>query len=216
MSNNPLLATASQSSTGPSATQRARGSGFTLSEVIIVLALVGVLSALFYSLFATSFFSYLNLQKQASSFTQISLQSSRVAAVVRGLMNISMAKDDELEIYAYFYPSDQYVSKVRYYVVTVDGVKRLRADLTPMTANPPIGVPITAEKTTTTVIDSFYQPPGTKLFTYLNAANTELATPITDFFAVKSITIQLSARVETQAKQTITTQVMLRNRKTNL
>ncbi|MGB3023729.1 MAG: prepilin-type N-terminal cleavage/methylation domain-containing protein [Candidatus Saccharimonadales bacterium] len=194
----------------------ARSAGFTLTEIIMVLALIGVLSAMFYSLFATSFFSYLNLQKQASSFTQISLQSSRVAAVVRGLMSISIAKDDELEIYAYFYPSDQYVSKVRYYVVTVSGVKQLRADLTPMTANPPIGIPIVGDKTTTTVIDSFYQPVGTKLFTYLNAANVELATPITDFFAVKSIKIQLSAKVETQAKQTITTQVMLRNRKTNL
>lgn len=191
-------------------------SGMTMVELIMVMALIGLISVTFYTLFVTSFFGYLNLQKQASSFTQISRQSSRVAAVARGLMSVSIAKDDELEMYAYFYPSDTYVSKVRYYVAPVNGVNQLKVDLTAMTANPPIGVPIAGSLKTQTVIENFYQPNATALFTYLNAASTVLPTPVTDMTAIKSIIIRMSARVDTQASQTITTQVMLRNRKTNL
>lgn len=193
-----------------------RDSGFSLVEMLVVMSLIGILTVTFYTLFVTSFTGYLNLQKQSSSFTQATIHSSRVANVIRGLTDITIAKDSELEVFAYFYPSDAYVSKVRYYTTTVNGTQQLRADLTPMTADPPIGTPITAQMRTLTIIESFYTPVNTPLFTYINAANAVLTTPVTDFSAIKSVKIQMSTKVDTLEKQSISTQVMLRNRKTNL
>lgn len=193
-----------------------RDSGFSLVEMLVVMSLIGILTVTFYTLFVTSFTGYLNLQKQSSSFTQATIHSSRVANVIRGLTDITIAKDSELEVFAYFYPSDAYVSKVRYYTTTINGTQQLRADLTPMTADPPIGTPITAQMRTLTIIESFYTPVNTPLFTYINAANAVLTTPVTDFSAIKSVKIQMSTKVDTLEKQSISTQVMLRNRKTNL
>ena len=193
-----------------------RDAGFSLVEMLVVMSLIGILTVTFYTLFVTSFTGYLNLQKQSSSFTQATIHSSRVANVIRGLTDITIAKDSELEVFAYFYPSDAYVSKVRYYTTTVNGTQQLRADLTPMTADPPIGTPITAQMRTLTIIESFYNPVNTPLFTYINAANAVLTTPVTDFSAIKSVKIQMSTKVDTLEKQSISTQVMLRNRKTNL
>ena len=159
-----------------------RDSGFSLVEMLVVMSLIGILTVTFYTLFVTSFTGYLNLQKQSSSFTQATIHSSRVANVIRGLTDITIAKDSELEVFAYFYPSDAYVSKVRYYTTTVNGTQQLRADLTPMTADPPIGTPITAQMRTLTIIESFYNPVNTPLFTYIQCCPHH---PCNGFFGYK-------------------------------
>ena len=195
-----------------------RQSGFTLVELMITLIMVGVMTVTFYTFFHSSLFGYLNLQKDASSFAQLNSQSARIANVLRGTTDIVSADQNDLVVYAYFYPNDQYVSLLRYYIVTTgSGDKTVSADLTSMTSNPPIGTPITASKRTFTVIPNYYQKSGGTLFTYLSASGGALSTPISDLRSIKGITVNLATTVTTAGTdQELSVQVSLRNRKTNL
>lgn len=189
--------------------------GFTILEMVIVITLIGALSVIFFVVFKTTLVSYIDLQKQATSFGQLSTQAERIANVLRGTTSISNASDNELTVYTYFYPSDAYVSQVRYYVVN-GATKRLYADLTPMSANPPLGTLQTDKKKSFVVIDNFYQSSGGKLFTYMNAVGATLPAPVTDLSVVKTIQINLAAQLENMRSQDINVQVLLRNKKNNL
>lgn len=193
-------------------------SGFTLVELMITLIMVGMMTVTFYTFFHSSLFGYLNLQKDASSFAQLNAQSARIANVLRGTTDIVSADQNDLVVYAYFYPNDQYVSLLHYYIVTsASGDKTVNADLTPMTSNPPIGAPVTASKRTFTVIPNYYQKTGGSLFTYLSASGSALSLPISDLRAIKGVTVNLATTVTTAgANQELSVQVSLRNRKTNL
>jgi prepilin-type N-terminal cleavage/methylation domain-containing protein len=189
--------------------------GFSLVELLIVIVLIGIMSTAMFTFFKSSLFGYLNLQKTASNFTDLASQSQRIAGVVRGTTQLIDAQDNSLEMYAYFYPTDAYVSKVKYYLNATSTL--LYADVTPMTANPPIGTEITASKKTYTIIPSFKQLTGVKLFEYLNSASTTLAPPISDLFSVKTVRINLGAVTSsTNGNQVMTIEVSLRNKKTNL
>jgi len=190
--------------------------GFTVLEMVVVITLIGLLSTTFVVVFKSTIINYLGLQKQATSFGQLSTQANRIANVVRGATSVEVASDDELKVYAYFYPSDQFVSLVRYYAVSVDGSQQLYADLTPMTANPPTGTLDTNKKKSFLLINNFYKPAGQKLFSYYNAKNAQLATPVNDLSTVKTVQINLSSAVEKGSPQTINLQVLLRNKKNNL
>ncbi len=189
--------------------------GFTILEMVIVITLIGALSVIFFVVFKTTLVSYIDLQKQATSFGQLSTQAERIANVLRGTTSISNASDNELTVYTYFYPSDAYVSQVRYYVVN-GATKRLYADLTPMSANPPLGTLQTDKKKSFVVIDNFYQSSSGKLFTYMNAVGATLPAPVTDLSVVKTIQINLAAQLENMRSQDINVQVLLRNKKNNL
>jgi hypothetical protein len=176
--------------------------------------MVGVMSVAVLVFFKSSLFNYLDLQKTASNFTDLATQSQRIGNVIRGTTDLIDPQNNSLELYAYFYPTDSYVSKIKYYLNT--GSTILYADVTPMTANPPIGTPITANKKTYKIIDSFKAVSGVNLFTYLNAANTVLTPPVSDLHTVRTIQVSLSAQTATSNAQTINLTLSLRNRKTNL
>lgn len=179
------------------------------------MVIIGVLSATFFSFFKSTLFGYFDLQKTASNFTDLASQSQRVAKVVRGSTDLIAVDNSSLEIYAYFYPTDTYVSKTKYYL-NGTGTKLL-ADVTPMSANPPIGTPITSSKKTYTIIGSFKQVTGVKLFEYLNSASAVLPLPVSDLRTIKIIRINLAVSgAQTNANQAVTVEVSLRNRKTNL
>ena len=181
---------------------------------MVVLVLVGIVGSMFYNFFNVNLGSYLRLQQDAGEAGSIAAQSQRVASVVRGTTGIVSATANELVIYAYFYPSDTYVSKVRYYL---SGDKKLLyTDVTSMTSNPPIGTPITASKKTYTVARAFYLPAGGNLFSYIDASQTPLSYPIADLNAVKAVQVNLAIKDATGAAQDLGVQVALRNRKTNL
>lgn len=191
--------------------------GFTLIELLITISLITIVSTIFLTLFKSSLANYLNLQKDGSSFTVLASQSARVANVLRGTTGIISADTNDLVVYAYFYPFDTYVSKLHYYLQTNNGIKQLRADLTPMTANPPIGTPITAQMKSFVIIDNFYQPVGGNLFTYLGASGSTLTLPITDLQTIKGMQVNLASTTAVgDQNQAINLQVSLRNRKTNL
>lgn len=195
---------------------RKSSQGFTLVELTVVITLIGILSTVFIVIYRTSLVNYLGLQKQASSFGQLSSQADRIANILRGTYSVELADDNELTVYAYLYPVDTYVSKIRYYVAISGSQKQLKADITPMTANPPLGTPITAKLKTAVLIDNFYQPANSKLFIYINALGTTLSTPVSDLSVVKTVQINLSTEVESGVEQTINLQVLLRNKKNNL
>ena len=190
--------------------------GFTLIEMLIVLLLMGLITTAIYVSFRTTFIEYFSLQKDGSNFTQLSGQSQRLASVVRGLTSITSATSTDLQIYAYFAPTDTYVSQIHYYLNSNKTI--LYADVTPMTANPPNGTPITANLKTYTIIPNFYQASGVNLFTYLDAYNNVLTLPISDLQTIKGIQIGLAVPGGTASggNQAMTLQVSLRNRKTNL
>lgn len=178
--------------------------------------MVGVVGTIFLVAFKSTLFNYLNMQHDASSTTQISTQAYRIATVIRSATDITSAANNDLVVYAYFYPSDSYVSLLHYYLTTDAKGTRLMADLTPMTANPPIGTTITSQKRTFTIIDSFYTGNSKPLFEYLNAGGSTLPLPISDLQTIKGIRVNLAAKGTNGSNQTLNVDVSLRNRKTNL
>ncbi len=196
--------------------QTAYVKGFTTVELMITIILIGMLSTMFIVAFKSSIFNLLNLQTDATASLTLNSQVNRISTVLRGVTDISSADSNDLVLYSYFYPSDQYVSLLHYYTATSGGVLQVKADLTPMTANPPIGTPIVAQKRTFVIIDNYYQPSGTPLFQYLDIGGSTIATPVNDLKMIKSVRVQLAARGSNGSNQKMTLEVSLRNRKTNL
>jgi prepilin-type N-terminal cleavage/methylation domain-containing protein len=191
--------------------------GFTLLELLVVLAVLGIVVATSLGFFTNSINQYLNLQREGMEFGDLLLQSQRITNVLRGLTDITEATSDNLKVYAYFSPNDTYVSSIRYYK-NADKTTLL-ADVTPMTANPPIGTPIASQLKTYAVIENFFNDTNVKTFEYLDSGSSSLSLPIADLHTIKGIRVTLS--VPTYApvankSTSISTQVSLRNRKTNL
>jgi len=194
-----------------------RQAGFTLIEMMIAITISALVSLTAYSIFSTLLNQYFGLQADGSEFTNLAGESQRLANVVRGLTDVISESSNDLTVYAYFAPNDAYVSQIHYYLSA--NAKTLYADVTPMSANPPIGTPLVAQKATYKVIDNYYQLSGVPLFNYLDASGATLALPIADENSIKGIQINLvvPAPFPTAAgNQRISLQVSLRNRKTNL
>jgi prepilin-type N-terminal cleavage/methylation domain-containing protein len=191
--------------------------GFTLVELLITIVIIGLVSMTFIVIFKSTIFNSINLQLDASKAVELNSSAQRVGMVLRGVTGITSATGDDLVVTAYFYPSDQYVSLLHYYITTdAKGNKKLMADLTPYSANPPVGSPVTAKKRTFTVIGDYYSTSGVTLFTYLDASNNSLSLPISDLQSIKGIRVALAAKTSNGSNQSLNVQVSLRNRKTNL
>lgn len=192
-------------------------SGFTITELTVVIVVSFIATTIIYTIFNTSFLQYLGLQQDSFAFDNLTRSSQRIASVFRSITDINEADDENITFYSYFSPNDTYVSLVNYYVA---GPKpSLYADVTPMTANPPNGTPIVASKKTFTIIEDFYSQANTKTFVYLDAAGNTLAMPITDLHTIKGIKINLAIKITSPKSNDVRTtslNVSLRNRKTNL
>ena len=191
--------------------------GFSLIELMLVIAIVGVITTTIYTFFNNSVSQYIALQTNSVRHGELTVQSQRMASLVRGLTDINVATTSELSMYAYLSPRDTTVSLIRYYK-SADGTK-LYADVTPMSANPPTGTPVTADKKTITLLDNFYTVGGINLFTYLDSAGNTLANPVTDLRTIKGIKMTLavtSTAPVANGNETVSVQVALRNRKSNL
>jgi prepilin-type N-terminal cleavage/methylation domain-containing protein len=191
--------------------------GFTIIELLITIVIIGVASTAMYTLFGTSINQFLGLQKDGLLFGDLALQSQRIAAVLRGTTDITDASNDGLTFYGYFSPSDNYVSLVQYYKTNNGTV--LKADVTPMTANPPNGTLITASKKTYTILDPFFSDADTNTFVYVDSSGNALTPPISDLLSIKAIQVNLAVPSDSptvHGNQTISLQISLRNRKTNL
>jgi prepilin-type N-terminal cleavage/methylation domain-containing protein len=199
----------------PSKTAFATDPGFTLVELLIVIALVAVIFITFSSFFTNYLILYSDYQQDANNFTELSEQSARVADVLRGLTDIVSESANSITVYAYFSPADTYVSEVSYYLNAAGN--QLIASVTPMTANPPIGTPITSEIKDYTIISNFYQPPNTNLFNYFGAGYVPLSLPISDEHSISAIQINLAEPESHNPQgQSLSLTVSLRNRLTTL
>lgn len=185
--------------------------------MLITIGLVGIVTSMAAPIFVQAFKNYFSLNYESEQFTSIAGQSQRLAQVIRGLTDINSADGNDLDIYAYFYPDDTYVSDVKYYLSSDQ--KTLYADVTPMTADPPLGTPITSAKKTYKIIDNFQKVSGTNLFDYLDENNNKISLPINDLSTIKSVTVNLivpDQQGSNPGQQTSSLTVNLRNRKTNL
>lgn len=194
-----------------------RNAGFSIAELVIGLSILGILIVIVYPFFNVTLRQYLTLQQEGLMFGQLSIQSQRIAKVLRGATDITQATNSDITVYAYFAPNDTYVSLIHYYKNGA-GTKMF-ADVTPMTANPPTGTPITAQTHTVTIIDNFYSSASVNTFEYLDAAGNTLSMPIADLHTIKGIRVSLAVPITLPSQSgndTITSQVSLRNRKTNL
>lgn len=197
--------------------RRIAQTGFTIIEVTIAMVIAAMVSLIAFSVFNTLINQYFGLQQDGSEFTNLATQSQRIANVLRGLTDIVSESSTDITAYAYFSPNDTYVSQVHYYLNA--NSTTLYADVTPMTANPPIGTLITAQKTTHIIIDNYFPLNGIKLFVYLDDAGNPLSLPISDEHTIKSIQINLAVPADHPTpggNQQMSLQVELRNRKTNL
>ena len=191
--------------------------GFTIVELLITMIIASLVSLTAYTVFNTLINQYFGLQQDGSEFTNLAVQSQRIANVLRGLTDITAESNTSLTAYAYFSPDDAYVSLVHYYLNANGTV--LYADVTPMTANPPIGTPINSQMTTHTIIDNYHSLAGVNLFQYLDDSGTVLSLPISDEHSIKSIQINLVVPADhptPNGNQELSLQISLRNRKTNL
>jgi prepilin-type N-terminal cleavage/methylation domain-containing protein len=194
-----------------------RSRGFSLAEFVIGLAVLGILIVVAYPFFNTTLRQFFTIEQEGLMFSQLSLQSQRIAKVLRGATDITQATNTEITAYAYFAPNDAYVSLIHYYK-NAEGTK-LFADVTPMSANPPAGTLLTAQQRTVTIIENFYSSPSVNTFEYLDAAGANLSLPIADLHTIKGVRVSLAVPITLPSQSgndTITTQISLRNRKTNL
>ncbi len=184
-------------------------------ELLVVISLIGIIFATFSSFFTNYLILYSKYQQDSLNFGEMAQQSQRVAQVLRGVTDLVSESSNDLSAYAYFSPSDTYVSIVHYYLA--QGGTKLMVDVTPMTANPPVGSPIAGQMKTYTVINNYYKAPGSSLFTYYDANGTVLAPPIGDEHSILQIQVNLSEPASHGSKsQSLSVTVSLRNRKTNL
>ena len=190
--------------------------GFTITELLIAMAVAAIVAVGVYSFFGSSIKEYFRLQEESLAFADVAANSQRVASVLRGATDITAATSSSTTVYSYFSPYDQYVSLIKYYPDNT-GTKLL-ADVTRMTANPPIGTQISGSLKTFTIIDTFYVPGGTNTFEYLDSGGGMLAMPITDLKTIKGVRVNLAAKPPTPTSQAVkmSVEVGLRNRKTNL
>lgn len=192
-------------------------SGFTLVEVMIAITMSAIVMTIIFTFFTTSFNQYFALQEDGMIYGDLALQSQRIASVLRSTTNITQATNNEITAYAYFSPNDTYVSQIHYFIST-DG-KKLLADVTPMSANPPTGALLVGSIRHYTVIDKYYAVSGINTFSYLGTGTTAIPTPIADLHTIKQISVNLASPTKApnvNGYNQITVQVMLRNRKTNL
>ncbi len=189
--------------------------GFSLVELLVVISLIGIIFATFSSFFTNYLILYSKYQQDSLNFSEMAQQSQRVAQVLRGLTDIVSESANDLTVYAYFSPADTYVSLTHYYLA--QGGTKLMVDVTPMTANPPTGTPIAGQTKTYTIINNYYQAPGSSLFTYYDASGASLTPPVSDEHTILQIQVNLAEPVSHGSKgQNLSVTVSLRNRKTNL
>lgn len=191
--------------------------GFSLAELVIAMAIIGILTIASFTFFVPTLNQYFSLERDGLTFSQLAIQSQRIAKVLRGLTDITAANSNDISVYAYFSPHDAYVSLIHYYLNA--GQTQMLADVTPMSANPPNGTLLTAQQKTYTIVDNFYSSPSVSTFVYMDDAGNALTLPITDLHTIKAIRVNLvvpQTQSQISGSNTINVQVSLRNRKTNL
>ncbi len=145
--------------------------GLTLTELIVVMGIMSGLLVTVYVFTSSTISSFMQLQAEGLARSKLADGSFRLTKVLRGIDYIESANSDTITAYSYFAPNDQYTSKIRYYL---NGPQdKLLAEVTPMTADYPIGTLLTAQTRTVTVIDNFVKLAGEPTFKYYDSVLNE-------------------------------------------
>lgn len=181
---------------------------------MIVIVVVAILFATFGVFFDSNLISFLDQQQNSIELTGLQEKSALMGDVIRGTTGIVEANNNNLELYSYFNLTDQYVSLVDYYLNS--SKTELLASVTPMSANPPIGQPITSETKTYVVISKYDYLPGSSLFTYYGLGQNQLFPPINNNNLIISVGINLVSPIagSNNKTQSLDLVVSLRNRNT--
>lgn len=192
--------------------------GLTFVELIVVIVMSSFLAIIISTFIVRTFTIFFDLQTQGLAQSKVTDASFRISKVFRGITYIENAEANTITGYTYFAPNDQYTSKITYYLNS--STNKVMAEVTPMTADYPIGSLLNGEKRTVTIIDNYYPVNGLSLFQYYNANYDALSAPVTDKQSIKNITVNLQSGYNTNknnGKYTSSSiSVNLRNRKTNL
>ncbi len=190
-----------------------RQSGFTLIEVILSMAVFGMILILLGRVTAAGLTKYQYLQYQANGAADLGTLLDRAARVLRGATQVVDAQTNSVTVYAYFSPQDAVVKKVRYFTTG----NTLKAGVTPPSGSAPNYTYNPANEVITTLTNNLTTSPN-PIFTYYDATGAQLANGFS-LAQVKQIGIYLSInpspRYLPKSLQT-GTRVTLRNVKTNL
>lgn len=192
-------------------------SGFTIIELLVVIISSSVLIATLFVFTSNTINGFMQLQAEGLAQSKLADASFRVTRVLRGANYIESASDDGISAYAYFSPQDAYTSKITYFLSADQS--QLLAEVTPMTADYPIGSLLPDQKKTVVVVDGFNKLSGSPTFQYYTSTFSELNSPVTDLQSIKNITVNLYAKIyESNNNEYASSKVTvnLRNRKTNL
>jgi len=191
--------------------------GFTLNELLVVILLSGILITTLFTFTSTTVNNFLRLQAEGLANSKLADGSFRVSRVLRGTNFIESANDDQITAYAYFSPQDAYTSKISYYLNVPQD--KLMADVTPMTADYPIGTVIVAQEKTVVIMEGFLKRAGQPTFKYFSSTSAQIPSPVSDLQSIKNISINLYSKIYLSNNQKFASSsvtVNLRNRKTNL
>ncbi len=179
---------------------------------MVVILVVGVLFATFGVFFDNTLISFLDQQQNSIELTNLQVESTRIGNVIRGATGIVNASTNSLTLYSYFKLNDQYVSEVTYYLNSQKN--QLLASVTPMTANPPIGQPITSETKQYVIISKYDYNSSIGLFTYYGLGQNILYPPISDNNLIISVGINLMSPIagSNNKSQSLDLIISLRNR----
>lgn len=187
--------------------------GYSLVELLVVMTLTTMVAVPLVVFSYKGLTSYVFLQAESDTSTELSSLSARIGKVIRGATGVVSASDNSLTIYGYFSPQDTTVKKIRYFISGTN----LNIGVTPPTGTAPNYTYNAAnEVITTTRIDLVMGT--TPIFTYYDDAGNKLPNGFSTS-QVKAIGIYIAANPRSKIVSqpiAVATRVTLRNFKTNL
>lgn len=137
---------------------------------------------------------FMRLQSESLARSKVTDGTFRISRVIRGLNHIEYAQADTITAYSYFAPHDEFTSKIVYYLNSNED--QLLAEVTPMTADYPIGNLILDQQKTVVIIDGFSKVSGSgsDTFEYYDKDHNPLTSPVLDTSPIKNIAVNIHAR----------------------
>lgn len=88
--------------------------GFTITELLVVMVVIGIISGLVYVFFSRSLIDFIRVQAANITAVDQSYTIGRIEQVLRGVNKVEDAQANTLTVYTYFSPTDTTPSKVVY------------------------------------------------------------------------------------------------------
>lgn len=195
--------------------RRLMQSGFTIVELLMVIAIIGILIVVTMQVFSASYQGYFNTLENTLRTSEVSSAVQRTSRIIRGIHVITKAGDYELEGFAYLTPRDATLSKLRYYLNTT--TKAFNVDVIPASGSAPSYNYNPADKKTYTILSNAVDTKPIFKYRGLDFSVQQFAPDA--YKDIKAISINLSkARIKSQTNTPIeiSTTVSIRPRKSNL